>query len=102
MARAAVKIDCTACDQTGYENYFTTTTIRGYYSPRAVRRWNKEAGALSYAGQASVKVDGRYAGLLRRATHVSFNDTPWNFSYEIDPGAGMGQHRLILSVTRKV
>lgn len=102
MARAAVKIDCETCDTTGYENFWTQRNIRGYYSPRAVRRWNTEAGALVYAGDATVKVDAQYADLLHRATHIGFRGVLWNFSFEHDPGAGMGQHRLVLSVTRKV
>lgn len=102
MGNVSVKVDCTACGQTGYSNYFTQSIISGYYVPRQRQRWNHQRGGYDFTGDSAIKIDASYADLIDRATHLEFNGKSWNFEMLRDPGAAMGQERLVLSLTRKV
>lgn len=102
LGRVAVKIDCTTCDTTGYENYWTTYSIYGIYRPSAPRRWDAVAGQVVYKGDASIKISEADKPLLDRATHLEFNGVQWDFSMERDAGTALGQTRYIYNVTRKV
>jgi hypothetical protein len=101
MASTAVKIDCTTCDTTGYENYWRTTYIPAYYSPGQLRRWDRNTGTVVYDGDSLIKIDQAYETLMSIATHVEFNGAKWSFRMLRDPGLAMGQRRLIYSLTRK-
>lgn len=101
MARTAVKIDCSGCGTTGYENFWRTTTIPGFYRPGALKRWDINAGAIVYDGDASIKLHPQYESLMASATHIEFDGAEWMFRQMRDPGKAMGQRRLVYSVTRK-
>jgi hypothetical protein len=101
MASTAVKIDCTACDTTGYENYWRTTHIPAFYRPGTLKRWDHQLGAIAMDGDASIKVHPQYESLMDTATHLEFNGAGWLFQRMRDPGRAMGQRRLVYAVTRK-
>ena len=102
MASTAVKVDCTTCDGTGYENYWLTATIPAFYSPLGVKRYDHVAGATSMDGDAQIKIANIYRDLLDSATHLVFGGSQWSFRMMRDPGQAMGQRRLIYTLTRKV
>ena len=101
MASTAVKVDCPECGTTGYKNFWTRIGAKAYYRPGAVKRWDAVAGALSYLGECSIKLDARYKNLLASASHIEFDDAEWRFNVLREPGEGFGQHRLVLALTRK-
>lgn len=101
MGRVAVKVDCDACDQTGYENYYTEHTIPAYYRPGAVKRMDQLAGGVVYLGECSIKISIDYASLIARSMFLEFNDIRWNFTRMSDPGVSMGQARIVLALSRK-
>lgn len=101
MARVAAKIDCESCGTTGYQNPYRMTSITGFYRPGVSKRWMLTQGQLDFGGQASLKVDVAHRDLLNRATHIAFNGVQWRFLMSRDPGAAMGQERIVLIVNRK-
>lgn len=101
MGNVAVKVDCTECDGTGYENYFTIVNLPAYYRPGPVKRWNAIAGRLDYLGDCSIKVDVTYNDVISQSHHLEFNGAQWSFNFLRDPGAAMGQPRLAFALTRK-
>lgn len=101
LGRVAVKIDCAACDTTGYENFFTIREIPGYYIPGGIKRWDIQRGGIVYEGQSGLKVSADYEDLLADATHLAFNGIQWHFNSISDPGQPLGQRRLLLSLVRK-
>lgn len=101
MGRVAVKIDCTACDTTGYSNYYTTYHIPAYYIPGGVKRWDAVRGGVVYQGESAIKLDSSYKSLLNSTEYIEFNNVKWNFSSISDPGASFGQERSVLALTRK-
>lgn len=101
MSRTSLDIACDGCDATGYENFWRTVELPAYYRPGAVRRWSYEAGAASYDGDASIKVNQIYETLMNLADHVAFNGVTWDFRVMRDPGAAMGNRRIVYLLTRK-
>jgi len=101
LGRVAVKIDCDACDTTGYENFWTIRTIVGYYIPGGIKRWDIQRGGVVYQGEAGLKVDAVLEDLLADADHLQFDGIKWQFTSISDPGQALGQRRLLLALSRK-
>lgn len=101
MASTAVKIDCPVCGTTGYSNYYQRIGATAYYRPGAIKRWDAQAGAVSYVGECSIKLDAKYKRILSQSEYVEFDGLKWRFSVQREPGEGFGQHRLVLALTRK-
>lgn len=101
LGNVSVKVDCTACSQTGYQNFFTTVTVPAYYRPGVVKRWNIQRGGYDLVGDMTIKVDAQWASLLERSTHLDFKGVAWHFTQLRDPGAAMGQERIVLALYRK-
>lgn len=101
MSQEALDLECDNCNGTGYENLYSTHRISAYYTPGAKKRWSIEAGALSYLGDASIKVDKVYESLMERSKYIEFNGVKWEATIFRDPGAAMGQRRLVYTLARK-
>ena len=101
LGNVAVKIDCTACDTTGYSNFYTEITLPAYYTPGGIRRWNAESGAVSYSGECTIKLDARYKDFLDDTVFIEFGGIRWQFNIMEDPGSAMAQGRLILVMSRR-
>ena len=101
MGRVAVKVDCTACDTTGYSNYWTIKQISAYYIPGEMKRWDSQRGGYVSLGEVGLKVNSSYSALINEASFLEFNGIKWNFASISDPGHAFGQERLILALSRK-
>jgi hypothetical protein len=101
MSQEALDLECDNCDGTGYENLYSSRQISAYYTPGAKKRWSYEAGQVSYMGDASIKVDKSYESLMERATYITFGGIQWEPSIYREPGAAMGQRRLVYTLARK-
>lgn len=101
MGKVSTKVDCTTCDQTGYENFWTQYVIPVYYSSRAYTRWNAVAGGLVQLGEATIKVDARHREIVNDAKFVHVRGADWLFQRVHEPGQTFGQERLILALSRK-
>lgn len=101
MGNVAIKVDCTACGQTGYSNYYTRQTMPAYYIPGAIKRWRIQRGGMDFPGESAIKVDAIYADVLEAAQYIEFNGKQWQFTMIRDPGAAMGQERIIIALNRK-
>lgn len=101
MASVAAKIDCSTCGTTGWENPYQRLSIGVSYRPGAVKRWDQVAGAVSYIGECSVKLDANYLDILSVAKWIELNGAKWNFTIMRDPGRSFGQHRIVLALSRK-
>lgn len=101
LGRVAVKVDCTACDGTGYENFYTIGTMGAYYIPGGIKRWDVARGGVVYEGQAGLKVDAAYEEAINGAEFLEFGGIKWQFASISDPGLTFGQRRLLLALTRK-
>lgn len=101
LGRVAVKVDCTNCEGTGYENYYTIQDMPAYYIPGGIKQWDILRGGVVYQGQAGVKVDAIYESVLNGAEFIEFEGIKWQFTSVSDPGRSMGQRRLLLALSRK-
>lgn len=101
MGRVSKKVDCTACGQTGYSNFFTGINVPVFYTPRAYTRWNASEGGMSRFGEAQIKLDARFADVVSAAKYVHAKDADWNFQRVHNPGGAFGQERLVLALSRR-
>lgn len=101
MGRVSKKVDCTACGQTGYSNYFTGIELSVFYTPRAFTRWNGTEGGVSQFGEAQIKLDARFADVVDASKYVHVKNVDWNFQRVHVPGGAFGQERLVLALSRK-
>lgn len=100
-ARASAKIDCTECDGTGYQNLYSRVFVSASLRPGAVTRWNVQAGALDILGECGIKLDGKYKNFLSSTEWIEMDGAEWKFTTTREPGEALGQHRLVLALTRK-
>lgn len=101
MGKVSKKVDCTACDQTGYANYFTGINLPVFYTPRAFTRWTGSEGGLVKFGDAQIKLDIKYNNIVNSAKYVHIKGVDWNFQRAHVPGDAFGQERIILAISRK-
>lgn len=101
MGKVAQKVDCTACSQTGYQNYFTGIPVSVFYTPRAYTRWNATEGGVARFGDAQIKLDIQYDDLVDDSKYVAVKGADWNFQRVHIPGQHLGQERIILALSRK-
>lgn len=101
MGRVAVKIDCSTCDQTGYDNYYTQHLIPAYYRPGAVKEWDANRGGTVFLGECGIKVDAVFEDILSRTMFLEVNGIRWNFTRLSDPGLSYGQRRIRMALSRK-
>lgn len=101
LGRVAVQIDCTTCNMTGYENYYTAATIPAYYIPGGIKRWDVQRGGVVYNGEAAIKVDAVYEDSINSAEYLELDGIRWQFTSVSDPGKAFGQRRLLLALNRK-
>lgn len=101
MGRVSKKVDCTACSQTGYSNYYTAISLPVHYSPRTYTRWNSSEGGLVQFGEATIKLAAQFQDVVDDAKYVHVKQADWNFSTVHGPGGAFGQERIILALTRK-
>jgi hypothetical protein len=101
MGNVAVKVDCEYCDSTGFSNKWTQIQIPAYYQPGAVQRWNPVAGGVTFLGSCAVKVNELYRDTINGSDFIEMNGVQWNYLFTEDPGAALGQERLIIALTRK-
>jgi hypothetical protein len=101
MGKVSQKVDCTACSQTGYQNYWTGIALPVYYTPRAFTRWTGTEGGLAKFGDAQIKLDNRYIDIVNDSKFVNVMDQDWNFQRAHIPGQAFGQQRIVLAISRK-
>jgi hypothetical protein len=101
MGRVSKKVDCTACSQTGYSNYYAPINLPVYHTPRSFTRWNANEGGLTRFGDAQIKLDSRYEDIVEGSKYVRVKGADWNFERVHVPGGAFGQERLILALTRR-
>lgn len=101
MGKVALKVDCTACGQTGYSNFYTAINLPVHYTPRAYTRWNATEGGLARFGDAQIKLDSRFEDVVDAAKYVHVKGADWNFQRVHNPGQVFGQERLVLAISRK-
>lgn len=100
MASTAVKVDCSACDSTGYSNFYMRYNRTAYYRPGSFKRWDAQAGGLTYVGDCSIKVDSSHADEINGASFIEMDGVAWKPSVIREPGEGFGQSRLVIALTR--
>ena len=100
-ATGGVAVNLEEGDVTGYTNTFTDYSIPGYYSPRVLKRWQPAVGGYELIGEASLKVDTRYTALISSGSHLTFNNVDWTYRQYTEMGAGFGNDRIVLALTRK-
>jgi hypothetical protein len=100
-ARTAAKIDCEACGGTGYQNPYQSIAVYASYRPGAQKRWNASSGAVDYFGECSIKLDYKYKNVLDHTEYIMMDGIDWKFQTLREPGEALGQHRIVLALTRK-
>lgn len=101
MAQTSIRLDCDNCGGTGYENFYTTYNANASYRPGAIARWNSVEGRVDYFGECSIKLDYKYRPMLNNASFILMDGISWKFAMLRDPGEAMGQHRIVLLLSRK-
>lgn len=101
MGRVSKKVDCTACSQTGYSNFFTGISINVFYTARAFTRWNPTEGGVVRFGDAQIKLDSKFGDVVDAAKYVNVVGADWNFQRAHIPGQAFGQERIVLALSRK-
>jgi hypothetical protein len=101
MGKVSQKVDCTACSQTGYQNYWTGINIPSYYTPRAFTRWTGSEGGLVRYGDAQIKVDNRYSDIVNDSKFVTVMGLDWNFQRAHIPGQAFNQERMVLALSKR-
>lgn len=101
MGKVSLKVDCTACSQTGYSNFFTGINLPVFYTPRGFTRWQGTEGGLAKFGEAQIKLDAKFEDIVDDAKYVHVKGADWNFQRVHNPGHAFGQDRLVLAISRK-
>lgn len=101
MGKVSQKVDCTACGQTGYSNYYTGIALPVFYTPRAYTRWTGTEGGLVKFGDAQIKLDARYQDVVDAAKYVHVEGEDWTFNRAHIPGQAFGQRRIVLALSRR-
>jgi hypothetical protein len=101
MGNVAVKVDCTECGGTGYDNLWTEVTLPAYYTPGPVKRWNPVAGGVTYFGNCLIKLNAQYRAAFDNCDYVEMDGVQYDFVFMENPGEGMGQKRLVIALSRK-
>lgn len=101
MGKVALKVDCTACSQTGYSNFYTGINLPVFYTPRGFTRWNTTEGGLARFGDAQIKLDARFEDIVDVAKYVHVRGADWDFQRVHNPGQAFGQDRLVLALSRR-
>jgi len=101
MGRVSLKVDCEACSQTGYSNFYTGINLPVFYTPRAYTRWQGTEGGVAKFGDAQIKLDSRFGDIVDDSKYVRVKGADWNFERAHIPGQAFGQERIVLAITRK-
>ena len=101
MGKVSLKVDCTACGQTGYQNFWYGIPLPAYYTPRAYTRWTGTEGGVVKFGDAQIKVDARYIDIVNESKFVNVKGLDWNFQRAHIPGQAFGQERVVLALTKR-
>lgn len=101
MGKVSQKVDCTACSQTGYSNFYTGIDLPVFYTPRAFTSWNATEGGLARFGDCQIKLDSRFEDVVEAAKYVHTKGADWTFQRVHMPGASFGQERIVLALSRK-
>jgi len=101
MGRVSINVGCTACSQTGYQNYWSAINLPAYYTPRAFTRWTGTDGGLVKFGDAQIKVSSRYSDVVYGSEYVNLMGEDWNFQRAHIPGQAFGQERIVLAISRR-
>jgi hypothetical protein len=100
-ARAASKIDCTACGGTGYQNLYTPVPVSAAFIPGPQKRWNATTGGLDYFGECTIKLDASLEPILSEVEYIEWDGVKWAFNVVRRLGEALGQPRLMVALTRK-
>lgn len=101
MGKVSLKVDCTACSQTGYQNYWSGIDLPVYYTPRAYTRWTGTDGGLVKFGDAQIKLDNRFSDIVNDAKFVTVMGADWNLQRANIPGQAFNQQRMVLALSRR-
>lgn len=99
--KVAINVEDPVCGGTGFLNYWTQIPIEGYYTPQAIKRWNKVEGGFTYLGECGIKFDLRFAGVVDSASFLRLKGADWNFLSLAEKGVGVGNDRRAYALTRK-
>lgn len=96
-----VAINMEEGDGTGYSNYWTQYELPAKFSPGVAKRYDLQMQGYRFLGECSIKVDTRYADLISSGSHITIGKVDWNYQRISELGAGSGNDRIVLALTRK-
>lgn len=96
-----VAVDLTEGDGTGYTNYWQERTINAQFIPGIAKRYDQNLHGYKFLGECSIKIESKYDDLVSSATHLKIGSVEWNFQRISELGAGFGNDRIVLALTRK-
>lgn len=100
-AAGNVAVDLFEGDGTGYSNFFTEYTIPVQFSPGVAKRYDLALQGYRFLGECSVKIDTKYEDLVDSGSHLQIGSVLWNYQRLTERGAGFGNDRLVLALTRR-
>lgn len=96
-----VAVDLTEGDGTGYDNYWQERTISAQFVPGVAKRYDQNIHGYRFLGDCSIRVESKYADLVASGTHLKIGTVEWNYKQIEELGAGFGNDRIVLALTRK-
>lgn len=99
--RVAINVNDPVCGGTGFLNFYTLVPLSGYYTPRAIKRWNSVEGGWTLLGECGIKFDMLNADVVDRAAFLRLKGVNWNFQSLSEKGVGVGNDRRAYALTRK-
>lgn len=96
-----VAFDLFEGDGTGFTNFYTDYTIPAQFSPGVAKRYDLSLQGFRFLGECSIKVESKYADIIASGSHLTIGSVEWNYQRLTERGAGFGNDRIVLALTRK-
>ena len=80
---------------------WTDYTIPAQFTPGVAKRYSLSQNGYIFLGECSIKVDPKYESLVASGSHLTIGSVEWNYKQISELGAGFGNDRIVLALTRK-
>lgn len=79
----------------------TEYTVPAQFTPGVAKRYDLQLQGWRFLGECSVKLDTKYESLVGSGSYLTIGTVDWNYRSISEYGAGFGNDRIILALTRR-
>lgn len=80
---------------------WTEYTVPAQFSPGVAKRYDLQLHGYRFLGECSIKLNTVYEGIVNSGSYLTIGSVDWNYQALSTYGAGFGNDRLVLALTRR-